>query len=147
MQLHEESLVLIRETHHQYGSIGEANQSLGETALAQGSATRAVSYLSKALVLFRDLGDRAGMAWCLAGLAGVAVLDEEPERAARLWGAAEAQRQAIGARQAPAARATRERMMAAAREQLGEAAFAEAWGKGQTMTPEQAIELALAEAN
>jgi hypothetical protein len=60
-----------------------------------------------------------------------------------LWGAAEALRQAIGARQAPAARATHERLMAAAREQLGDAAFDAAWAEGQAMTPEQAIALAL----
>jgi hypothetical protein len=80
--------------------------------------------------------------WCLAGLAG-AVVVADPERASWLWGAAEALRLSIGARQAPAARATRERLMAVARAQLGEAAFAEAWAVGQAMTPEQAIELAL----
>ena len=67
------------------------------------------------------------------------MLDEAPERAARLWGAAEALRQSIAARTAPAARATRERLMAAAREQLGEAAFAAAWAEGQEMTMEQAL--------
>ena len=83
------------------------------------------------------------MVWCLTGLAGAAVLDEEPERAAWLWGAAEALRQFIGSREAPASRTTRERLMTAAREQLGEEAFAAAWAAGQAMTMEQAIELAL----
>jgi hypothetical protein len=70
-------------------------------------------------------------------------LHEESELAAQLWGAAEALRQAIGARQAPASRATRERLMAAAREQLGEEAFAVAWAEGQKMTVEQAMALAV----
>jgi tetratricopeptide (TPR) repeat protein len=143
---HEASLPLFRESAAQHlGNLGEAFafQGLGETALAQGDAALAARHLHHALALFRDLGYRSGQAWCLAGLAGVATLDEEPERAAQLWGAAEAQRQAIGCRPAPAARATRERLMSAAREQLGEEAFAAAWAEGQAMTMEQAIELAL----
>jgi hypothetical protein len=38
----------------------------------------------------RELNDQARIAWCLVGLGSVAALDEDPERAARLWGAAEA---------------------------------------------------------
>ena len=73
-------------------------------------------------------------------------LDEEPERAARLWGAAERLRQAIGCRTAPAARATYERAMAVVRAQLGDDAFAAAWAEGQAMTLEQAIAEALDDA-
>ena len=143
-QLHEESLSLFRRIYgaHNFG-VAWAFQGLGETALAQGDAILAATQLTKALSLSRDLEDRAGMAWCLAGLAGAAVLDEEPERAARLWGAAEALRQSMGARPAPAARVTHERLLAAARQQLGETAFAAAWAIGQAKTPVQAIELAL----
>jgi tetratricopeptide (TPR) repeat protein len=145
-RLHEESLPLFHETATlNLGNLGEAwaNHGLGETALAEGDAELAATHLAKALVFFRDLGDRAGTSWCLAGLAGAAALDEEPERAARLWGAAEALRQSLGARHAPASRATRERLTAFAREQLGEEAFAAAWAEGQVMTMEQAIELAI----
>ncbi|HLY26500.1 MAG TPA: hypothetical protein VKQ72_09185, partial [Aggregatilineales bacterium] len=144
---HEASLPLFRETATQHlGNLGEAfaYQGLGETALAQGGdAALAARHLHHALALFRDLGYQSGQAWCLAGLAGAAELDEDPERAARLWGAAEVQRQAIGCRPAPAARATRERLTTAASEQLGEEAFDAAWAEGQAMTMEQAIELAL----
>jgi tetratricopeptide (TPR) repeat protein len=143
MRLHEESLLMFRELPHQNWGVGEANQSLGETALAQGDATLATRHFREALDLFRFHGARAQAAWCLAGLAGGAVLDEEPERATRLWGAAEALRLSIGARQAPAARATRERLMAAAREQLGEAAFVAAWTNGQALSWEQAAAYAL----
>jgi hypothetical protein len=79
------------------------------------------------------------MSFCLAGPAGAAALVEEQERAARLSGAAEALRQAIGTRQAPAARGTRERLMRAVCEQLGAKAFAAAWAEGQAMTMEQAV--------
>jgi len=71
----------------------------------------------------------------------VVVLNADPARAAQLWGAAEALRRSIGARPAPAARATRDRLMATARTQLGEAAFQSAWTEGQAMPSEQAISL------
>ena len=142
-RLHEDSLPLFRQRGARYLGLAWAYQGLGETALAQGKTTRARTHLTKALVLFHDFGHGPSIAWCLAGLAGVAVLDEEPERAAQLWGAAEALRQSIGARHAPAARATRERLMAAAREQMGEGDFMAAWAQGQAMTSEQAIEMAL----
>lgn len=86
--------------------------------------------------------DQASIAWCLAGLGSTAALGNQPERAARLWGAAERLRQAIGCRPAPAARATYERAVAAARP-IDEATFAAAWAEGQAMTPEQAIAYAL----
>src|SRR5579859_1261731 len=118
---------------------------LGYAALAQDDTADAGAHIYRALTLFRDEGDRSGISFCLAGLAGVAALDKAPQRAARLWGAAEALRQSIGARQAPATRVTRERLMATAREQLGEVAFAAAWAEGQKMTMDEAIALALPE--
>jgi len=103
--------------------------------------------LAQGLTLSQTLGDQASIAWCLAGLGSAAALDEEPERAGRLWGAAERLRQAIGCRSAPAARATYERAMAAARAQLGEEGFAAAWKAGAALTLEQAIAYALDESN
>ena len=69
----------------------------------------------------------------------MAALAEKPGRAARLWGAAERLRQAIGCRPAPAARTTYERALAAARAQLGTADFDAAWDSGRGMSLEQAI--------
>jgi hypothetical protein len=83
------------------------------------------------------------IAWCLAGLGSAAALDEEPERAARLWGAAEQLRAMLGCRPPPAARATYERMLAQAHAQLGEGAFAAAWAAGEALALEQAVVEAL----
>jgi hypothetical protein len=116
---------------------------LGEAALAQGDLGDAATWLMQALNVNRKIGDRAGIAWVMAGLGSVAALNEEPERAARLWGAAEALRVAFGARPAPAARATYERAVASARAQLGVDVFAAAWAEGQALTLEQAISKAL----
>jgi tetratricopeptide (TPR) repeat protein len=143
IRVHEASL----QPFHQLGARNEghvwAHQSLGETYLAQGNAPLAASHFAEALVAARDLGDPAATAWCLAGLAGAAAVNEEPERAAWLWGAAEAQCQSIGAREAPASHATHERLKAEAREQIGQAAFAGQWAAGEAVSTSEAIERAL----
>ena len=141
-QLHDESIPLFRASAAQnLGDLGIAwaFQGLGETALGSGAAALAQQQLGQALSLFHSLGDRMGIAWCLAGLGGAAALGEEPERAARLWGAAEALRQTIGCRPAPAARATYERLVAETRAQLGDAALDAAWATGQALSLDEAL--------
>jgi hypothetical protein len=52
-------------------------------------------------------------------------------------------REATGYQQAPRARSLREPYLAAARSQVGEAAWVEAWEEGRSMTFEEAIAYAL----
>lgn len=59
--------------------------------------------------------------------------------AAQLWGTAEALREAIGARMYPVECADYEQAVAAARTQVGEAAFTTAWAEGRTIPLEQVI--------
>src|SRR6185503_2049136 len=141
--MHTESLALFRQLSAQYGGIAWALHGLGESALAQNDLVDAREWLAAGLSHFHNLGDRAGVSWCLAGLGSAAALDAEPERAARLWGAAERLRTALGCRPAPAARATYERALALARAQLGDDAFAAAWAAGAALSLEQAITEAL----
>jgi len=128
----------------QHHALPWAYHGLGETALGQGRLDEAGHYLAQGLALSQTLGDQASSAWCLAGLGSAAALDEEPERAAQLWGAAERRRQMIGCCPAPAARATYERALAAARGQVGDDATAAAWEAGGALTLKQAIDEALA---
>jgi DNA-binding NarL/FixJ family response regulator len=83
------------------------------------------------------------------GSAVVAALDKRPARAARLQGAAEALREAISLSlllwdHTPT---DYEDQLAAARSQLGEAAWEAAWSEGRAMKPEQAVEYALYKAD
>ena len=66
-------------------------------------------------------------------------------RAARLWGAAQALREQIGASLPPSAREEYDRDMAAACAVLGDEAFSAAWTEGRRMTKEQAVSYALEE--
>jgi len=135
----EKSLLLFRKISPKHLGVPWSHQGLGEVGLARGDLASSMTHFVEALGTFRDLGQRDGISWCLAGLAGIAALNEEPERAAWLWGAAEALRQSVGARPAPAARATHERLQAMVRNQLGEAAFNAKWAEGQSASVEQAI--------
>lgn len=91
----------------------------------------------------REAGNKQGIAECLVGLAGLAAVAGQPERAARLFAAAEALLDAIGAPLSPADRAESQRDLAAARAQLDSAAFAAAWDAGQVMSLEWAVDQAL----
>jgi len=146
-QYYEESARLFFEPTDTATNINVAfdDYGLGETALAEDRAALALRHFREALRPFRFHDARLQMTWCLAGMAGVFFLEEEPQRAVRLWGAAEALHQSIGGREAPAAAGTRQRLMAAAREQLGDTAFDDAWAQGVTLTMDQAIAEALAD--
>jgi predicted ATPase len=145
-QLHHQSLECFQAFGEQHTGLPWAYQSLGETALGLGRLGEATRWLAQGLTISQTLSDQASMSWCLAGLGSAAAFDEEPERAARLWGAAERLQQSIGCRPAPAARTTYERALAVARGQLGEDAFAAAWAEGRAMTLEQAVTEALGDA-
>ena len=69
----------------------------------------------------------------------MAVEQGEPVRAAHLWGAAEALREAIGTPIPRVYRTGYQQTVAAARSQLGEEDFAAAWAQGRSMDPEQAM--------
>jgi tetratricopeptide (TPR) repeat protein len=142
-QLHQESLAYFQAFGDQHHALPWAYHGLGETALGRGRLDEAGRWLAQGLTLSQTLGDQASMSWCLAGLGSAAALDEQPERAARLWSAAAQLRQVIGCRPPPAARATYERALALARAQLDNAAFDAAWAVGRAMTLEEAIAEAL----
>ena len=116
---------------------------LGRVALREGAVERAVTLLSESLMLARDQGMRLFVAERLEACGAAAIALGQASHAARLFGSAEALREAIGAPLPPVERADYERDVAAARSQLDEAAFATAWAAGQALTLEQAIAYAL----
>jgi two-component system cell cycle sensor histidine kinase/response regulator CckA len=143
-QLHQQTLtVFIERLGDKSTGVMWAYQGLGETALGHADATTARQWLREGLRLSRDLGARIMIAWCLAGLGSAAALNEEQERAARLWGAAEHLRVTLGCRPAPAARAIYEPLLTQARAEFGEGAFAAAWAAGEALSLERAITEAL----
>jgi class 3 adenylate cyclase len=89
------------------------------------------------------LADGRGVAVFLEGLARAAVVREQADRAARLFGAAASLREALGTPRPLTERDDYEAHVTEAGAQLGPEAFAAAWIAGSTMTLEQAVEYAL----
>jgi predicted ATPase/DNA-binding CsgD family transcriptional regulator len=123
--------------------IGMMKTTLGDAALNRGERDAAYSLYEEALRDLKYVGDKWWIAWCLEGMAGLAVAREQSARAARLFGAARALRGTIGAPRPPAFRSYHDRNLATIRDRLGEAAFEAAFSEGRAMSPEQAIEYAL----
>ncbi|MFL5732132.1 MAG: ATP-binding protein, partial [Chloroflexia bacterium] len=120
-----------------------ALQNLGHAVHHQGDAKRASGLFAEALVAGRDIGFKPLVGFCLAGMAGVAGSLEQPERAARLFGAADALLAALHVPLDPADRTEYERNLAAAQAQVDEETWRKAWDEGQAMTMGQAVDYAL----
>ncbi|HEX5414945.1 MAG TPA: LuxR C-terminal-related transcriptional regulator [Chloroflexota bacterium] len=113
-------------------------QNLGHLARQRGDFRHALDCYSEAGVLFRRNGDRRGVAECLDGAAIVALAVGQPERAARLLGAAAAMLEAGDIVLPPATTGEQARLAAITRARLGDVPFAVAWAAGQAMSLDQA---------
>ncbi len=141
----EESLALHKALGNRQG-IGYTSTTFGWYSLSQGDYVAARAHYEKGLAIMIELDDKWFVAVSLEGLAIAAVEQSSTEAslagalwAARLWGAAQALREAIGVPLRSFERAINEWGIAAIRTQLGEEAFAAAWAGGRTMTPAQAF--------
>jgi DNA-binding NarL/FixJ family response regulator len=85
------------------------------------------------------------VAYSLQVLAALAAARGQPVRSARLLGAEDALRETIGVSHSPEEVRQYEPYIAAARAQMDEPAWEEAWAEGRAMTTEQAVRYALSE--
>ena len=123
-------------------SIAMGLNDLGWLAYSRGDGTRARALFRESLALRKEIGEKQGIAESLEGLASALDL---PEKAAQLFGAAEALREAIGAPIPPVERPDYDQAVAALRAQLGAVAFAVAWAQGRAYDPEVAAKELLME--
>jgi tetratricopeptide (TPR) repeat protein len=118
---------------------------LGLLALLRGDPERAAVLFAQSVEMSVDLLDRVGVTVDFDALAAVAGERGDTLRAVRLWGAAEAIRDAIGVPQLDDEAMVVGPFVEAARSRLDEAAYRNAWEEGRAMTQEQAVALALAD--
>jgi predicted ATPase len=162
---YEERLALAREMGSAW-AVAESLYYLGLVARNRGEGSRAATLWSESLVISRRLGDKNRLSECLEGLASMALPpahigsartdrgshESQPRsevpvsalRAARLYGAAAALREVVGAPGGVKQRAEYERHLADARALRDSGALAAAWEEGRAMSLDQAIDLALA---
>jgi non-specific serine/threonine protein kinase len=123
---------------------------LGTQAIStrlEGDDARTAELLRESIGIAGMLGDDYNVAFCAAGLAGAAAREGQAERAARLFGAADALSERTGAGISwSVLRNLNERDLATARGSLDPEAFEKAWAEGRSMTPEEVVAYALSEA-
>ncbi len=134
----EESKALWHALGAKQGVAGSLNY-LGMAARTQGDYAQATTLYRESLLMYRNLEDKYGIAECLVGLAALATATKQAERAARLFGVAEAMRETLKSPTPSSERAAYDQSVAALRALLGEEAFAAAWAQGRSMTLEEAI--------
>jgi hypothetical protein len=112
----------------------------------EGDEERTKAVLRESVALSSALRDSWALVYGLVGLAGIAARHGEPERAARLFGAAEAMGEAASVTIAfPPARALYEQDLATVRARLDAEALETSWERGRSMTVKEAVTEALAE--
>lgn len=110
----------------------------GSVAYRQGDHAGAIELYLQSLSTFHDLGQKQDIADCLEGLA-MAEAQAHPERAVRLFGAAESLRQKIRAPMSPSKCAEYERALEAVRSRLKDRTFKAVWARGRAGTIEETI--------
>lgn len=138
----QESLTLFQKLGDKWG-LTFALGGLGEIARRQGDYQQAVAHFQQSLTLRYEQNARAEIPYTLEALALTAVEQGQAERAARLWGAAEALREITHSALPPSYQADYAPYLKMARTALGAEVFAAAWAEGRALTLEQIIALAM----
>jgi tetratricopeptide (TPR) repeat protein len=140
--LYEESSALAREIGD-LQTLGLTLAGLAAVARAEGDRTGSAAFWQQALAVSHDFGDNWLLPRAVAGLAGAAVLAGQHKRAARLFGIADALREANGTREVPLWQVVVDQDTAVAQSALGELVFSKDRSRGRAMPQAEAIAYAL----
>jgi len=138
----EEALKIFRHLRHKSFETVLLSE-LGHVARATGNLTQAKDLYKQTLKRFQDQGHRPAIAHQLESFAFIAISEEEPERAAKLFGAAEALRERINAQMQDLEYIEYDIAVTRVRSLLNESDFNSLWAQGRALTMEQAIKFAL----
>jgi hypothetical protein len=120
-----------------------AESDWGHRLRQEGRLEEALAIYRRMLVEWRRLGHRAAMANILENIAFVDCVQDRPQRAAALLGAAERIRELIGQDMLRPEREQYERELAALQKSLAPAELESFWAKGRAMPTDAVIALAL----
>ena len=140
----EESLAQYKEIKN-YPGITFLLSDLGRVAKSKGDPQQMASFYKEVLALHWELGYQSDLAWDLEQLARAALVGQQPERAARLLGAAQALRESSGAAVFHILLPDYESFLEALRPRLDEANLAALWAEGRAMMAKQAVAYALSD--
>ena len=141
-EYYEEALKIFRHLRHKsYEPIMLSE--LGHVARTTGKTAEARELYRQSLRHFHDQGNRPAIAHELECFAFLAIADEEPQRAANLFGAAEALRERIKASMQDLEYVEYDNAIIRLRTMLMEAELNSLWTEGRALSMEQAIKFAL----
>jgi predicted ATPase/class 3 adenylate cyclase len=140
-QLTEEAVALLRELGSR-GDVALGLYNLGWIALLQDDLGKAADLYRESLSLSWEIGRNPLVQWALEGFACLAGAKGAAERAARLWGAAQALHETKGIPRDTDFLDEADARIDAVRTGMGEEDW-EAWRKGRAMTLEEAVSYAL----
>jgi len=112
---------------------------LGRVVFCRGELDRAAGLIDESLRIAVEVGYPEQIGYSLAGLGHVALATGSPARAVRLFAAADATFERIGAAMQQVEREPLDVAVDALRRELGEAAFAEAWAGGRALDLDEAV--------
>ena len=134
----EQALALFQEMQLQRGT-ALSLFALAQVATVEGDYARSQALCEQGLGVARKGGGKRTIPAGLEGLAAAVAAQGNRVWAAHLWGAAEVLREALRTPLPPIEQTSYQRAVDAARTELGESAFARAWARGRTLSPEQAL--------
>ena len=143
LTLREKAAAIARQLGDRW-TLGMALMGAATIVRGQGDLSRSTDLYREALAVLRELEDRWLTPRAIEGLAGCALLDDNHLRAARLFGAAAALREASGTREMSLWRALFDRDIADLQAAMGDLPFTTAWAEGRAMSHEEAVAYALA---
>ncbi|MFL5759158.1 MAG: tetratricopeptide repeat protein [Thermomicrobiales bacterium] len=139
---HEEALAIRRESDHRSVAISLSN--LAATVFLQGDLSRSATLYRESLELRWDRAELFGIAESIAGLMRIAAALNQDERAVRLFGVVEKQRQSLGASMISPDHRWCQEVVATIAERLDPCCYAEAYASGKAMALGDAVAEAIA---
>jgi hypothetical protein len=116
---------------------------IAHTQRAMGNYTEARKAYQETIKVLQGNGNRPAVAHQLECFAMIAVVEEEPRRAARLFAAAETIRELTGHQRTIEEETEEAQFKSRLRAILPEAEFDSLWAEGKSMSMAQAVEFAL----
>ncbi len=141
---YEDGLAVFKQIRNKHFELAMASE-LGHTARHTGELAEAKGIYKETLRGWQNLGNRAAIANQLECFAFIAIQEEEPGRATKLLGAAEAMRETVQSTMTDDERLEYKRYGADLRAMLPEAELKAGWEDGRSLKPEGSIQLALRE--
>jgi class 3 adenylate cyclase/tetratricopeptide (TPR) repeat protein len=124
-------------------SIANILTGLGDVAVEEHQYNTACRYFTESIAINRELADRLALAHLLEALSYLAVIQERPEHALRLVGAAASLRSTLGAPLSPSEASRLNERLTPARAQLGAGPARSVEAEGKTLSLDDAIHLAI----